>query len=183
MDLKAHAQTDQLKHRLGRCARLTKPWSGVVYRSASVAYANRDDILTGTGAKHAGARRNPPNSVNTVYSSLEIRTAIEESLSQHRYFGFPVETALPRVIISIQVRLHRVLDLTDPRPRRVLGLTRGKLLGEDWRACNAGGAEALTQAIGRLAWEVAMGRLVGPFGSGRQRRESHRLPWQPIVPA
>jgi RES domain-containing protein len=89
----------------------------------------------------------------TVYSALDIRTATEESLAHHRYFGFPLETALPRVMISIRVSLQRVFDLTEQRPRRTLGVNRGQLLGEDWRARNANGEEALTQAIGRLAWE------------------------------
>ena len=152
MVLNAHAQADQVKRRLERCGQFAALWSGIVYRSASVAYANRDDLLTGAGARHVGARWNPPNSMATVYSALDIRTATEESLAHHRYFGFPLETALPRVMISIRVSLQRVLDLTEQRLRRTLGINRGQLLGEDWRACNAGGNEALTQVIGRLAW-------------------------------
>jgi RES domain-containing protein len=118
-----------------------------------VAYANRDDLLTGAGAKRDGARWNPPDSVATVYTSLEMQTATEEALSHHRYFGFAVETALPRVMVAIRVSLRRVLNLTDPRPRSALGITRGRLTAEDWRAANARGEEALTQAVGRLAWE------------------------------
>jgi hypothetical protein len=38
--------------------------------------------------------------------------------------------------------------------RRILGITRDQLRGEDWRACNRGGEEALTQAIGRLTWDA-----------------------------
>jgi hypothetical protein len=45
---------------------------------------------------------------------------------------------------------------------RSLGVTRGQLVGADWRACNAAGEEALTQAIGRLAWNAGWEGLVLP---------------------
>src|SRR6266446_1203069 len=100
-----HPESPRLMRGLGKCAKFAVSWSGVVFRSASVAYANRDDLLTGAGAKQAGARWNPPNSVATVYTSLEIQTATGEALSHHRYFGFPLETALPRVMVAIRVNL------------------------------------------------------------------------------
>ena len=56
---------------------------------------------------------------------------------------------LPRVLVSIQARLQRVLKLTDRRVSRTLGVTRGQLLGEDWRACNGGGEEALLARAAR----------------------------------
>jgi RES domain-containing protein len=157
-----HTESDHLRRGLRRCARYELPWAGVVYRSVSVGYANRDDLLTGIGAKHAGARWNPPDSVAAVYSSLEIQTAIEEALSHHRYFGLAVETALPRVLVSIRVRLQRVLDLTNQRPRRSLGIKREQIMQEDWRACNGRREESLAQALGRLAWEAEWEGLLVP---------------------
>jgi len=157
-----HPQAQRLKRALARCARFTSPWSGIVFRSASVGYANRDDLLTGAGAKVNGARWNPPNSVATVYASLEIQTATAEALAHHRYFGLGVETALPRVLVSIGANLQRVLNLVDQQPRRALALNRGQLIGEDWRAENAAGKESLTQAVGRLAWEAEWEGLLVP---------------------
>jgi RES domain-containing protein len=97
-----------------------------------------------------------------VYASLEIATATEEALAHHRYFGFPEETALPRVMVAIRTNLQRVLNLADPKPRRSLGVNRGRLVGEDWRALNTRGREALTQAVGRLAWEAGWEGLLVP---------------------
>jgi RES domain-containing protein len=91
-----------------------------------------------------------------------MRTAAEEALSHHRYFGFSEETALPRVMVAIRVALQKVLNLTDQRPVRVLGISRRRLIGEDWRARNANGVEALTQAVGRLAWEDEWEGLLVP---------------------
>jgi len=126
-----------------------------VYRAASVRYANRDDLITGLGAKQNGARWNPPPPLPTfatVYASLEMSTALQEALAHHRYYRLPVERALPRVITSIQVSLQRVLNLTRQDVLRKLKLTRRRLAEEDWRVCNRSGAEAPTQALGRLAW-------------------------------
>jgi RES domain-containing protein len=83
---------------------------------------------------------------------LEYQTAVEEGFVYYRYYGFPLENALPRVLTSIRVRLQRVLDLTDQRIRRTLAVSRADLLEEDWRAANAARQEARTQALGRLAW-------------------------------
>jgi RES domain-containing protein len=61
---------------------------------------------------------------------------------------FPLR--FPRVASLLQ----RVLKLTDRKVRRILSVTRDQLLGEDWREGNRRGQEALTQAIGRLAWDA-----------------------------
>lgn len=152
--MRRHVKSERLTRALARCEKHAVAWAGVVYRSASVRYANGDDLLTGAGSKSAGARWNPPGSVATVYTSHDIHTAVAEALAHHRYYSFAIETALPRVLVSIQVRLQRVLKLTDRKVRRVLSVTRDQLLGEDWRERNRRGEEALTQAIGRLAWDA-----------------------------
>jgi RES domain-containing protein len=109
-----------------------------------------------------GARWNPPESVSTVYTALEMQTAIEEALAHPRYYGYPEEIALPRVLVSIRVSLQRVLNLTNQRLRRSLGVSREQLLREDWRLANESGQESMTQAIGRLAWDAEWEGLLAP---------------------
>jgi RES domain-containing protein len=162
MPIRPHSDSVRLKAAIQRCLRVAIPWTGTVYRTASVRYANRDDLLTGAGSKQDGARWNPPGSVATLYTSLEIQTAIEETLAHNRYYGFPEETALPRVLVAIQTNLQFVLNLTESRTRRRLGVSRDQLLREDWRAANDRSEEALTQAIGRLAWDAECERLLVP---------------------
>lgn len=157
-----HADSDRLAHALTRCHPLTVPWTGSVFRSASVRYANRDDFLTGAGSKSAGARWNPPDSFATTYTSLSPETATAEALAHHRHFHLPVESALPRVLAAAQVVLQRTLDLTDAKVRKTMRVSREALLTEDWRAANASGGEALTQAIGRLIWETEWEGLLVP---------------------
>jgi RES domain-containing protein len=118
-----HPKAERLGRGLARCLPRVIPWSGSLYRSASPRYANKDDLLTGVGSKTAGARWNPPNSFRTVYTSLDPETALAEVLAHFRHYGFPVSKAMPRVIVSLEAKLQRVLDLTDGAVRRVLGVS------------------------------------------------------------
>src|SRR6476659_7025357 len=96
-----HPESNRLRRAFERCQTRVVGWVGVVYRSASPRYANKDDLLTGVGSKTAGARWNPPRSFPTVYSSLDPHTAIDEVLAHFRYYGIPIASAMPRVTVSI----------------------------------------------------------------------------------
>src|SRR5438094_921534 len=98
-----HPDSDRLRRALERCAPRAVRWAGVVYRSASPRYANKDDLLTGLGSKTAGARWNPPNSFPTVYASLDPHTALDEALAHFRHYKIPISSAMPRVIVSVDV--------------------------------------------------------------------------------
>ncbi len=64
-----------------------------------------------------------------------------------RYYG--VVTKSPRLLVAVEARLTRVLDLTHPGIRRALDLTLAELAAEDWRKLLAAGRESLTQVLGR----------------------------------
>lgn len=157
-----HPQADRLERTLAKCLGRAIPWVGELFRSTSPRYANRDDVLTGAGSKTAGARRNPPNSFRTIYTSLDVETAVAESLAHFRYYGLAVTKAMPRVLLAVKAKLRRVLDLTDTGTRRVLGVSRRKLLAEPWREEQKKGREALTQAVGRLAYSAGLEGLLVP---------------------
>jgi RES domain-containing protein len=106
-----HPESNRLRHAIERCDSRAVRWSGVVYRSASPRYATNDDLLTGVDSGIAGGRWNPPKSFPTVYSSLDPHTALDEVLAHFRYLGFPIESAMPRVTVSVRARLARGLDL------------------------------------------------------------------------
>jgi|SRR5262245_174539 len=157
-----HPEADRLARGLQRCLPLAAPWAGTLYRSASPRYANRDDLISGVGGKSAGARWNPPNSFRTVYASLEVETALAESLAHFRHFCLPVARALPRVLVALEARARRVLDLSDGAVRRTLGVSDRRLLREPWREENRRRREAMTQAIGRLAYRAELEGLLVP---------------------
>jgi hypothetical protein len=154
------AQGEARTSLLARCERVLMPWAGVVYRSASVGYATamiscraRAPGKAGRGGLLRGAW---PRSIPGWSRRRRWRKPSIAITS-------PIETALPRVLVSLRVVLQRVLNLADPQGRRCLGVTRAQLVGEDWRAANQEGRETRTQAIGRLACEVewCLRRLAG----------------------
>jgi RES domain-containing protein len=138
------------------------PWTGEVYRSASPSYASKEDVITGAGSRTAGARWNPPRSFRTIYTSLDLETAVAEGVAHFRHYGFRISKAMPRVIVSLEVELQRLLDLTDGVIRRLLGVSQRRMLAEPWRQRQKEGREALTQAIGRLAYEANLEGILVP---------------------
>jgi RES domain-containing protein len=163
-----HPESDRLRHALERYASRAVRWSGVVYRSASPRYANNDDLLTGVGSKTAGARWNPPKSFPTIYSSLDPHTALDEVLAHFRYYGFPIESAMPRVTVSVRARLLRVLDLTDGKTRSALRVSERRMVDEPWRDEQNAGREALTQALGRIGHELGWEAFLVPSAARRE---------------
>jgi RES domain-containing protein len=148
----------QLKKLLPRAIR----WAGVTYRSVSTEYATSSDILTGIGSQMSGGRWNPLGSFPTVYLSLEPETSFAETLSHVRYYGLQPQDALPRTFVAVDVKLHRVLDLTNQENLKTLMVTRRSLLAVDWRTYQDAGEEAITQAIGRIARELGFEGLLVP---------------------
>jgi RES domain-containing protein len=143
---------------LAHCSR----WSGDVYRSSSPAYASKNDLLSGVGSKRSGARWNPPNSFCAVYTSLDVHTAIDEALSHFRHYGLPITKAMPRVIVFVNARLLRTMDLNDRDIRKLLRVSRRQLVNSPWREEQKHGREALTQAIGRLVFAAGCDGLLVP---------------------
>jgi RES domain-containing protein len=157
-----HPESDRLHRAVERCVPRAIRWAGVVYRSASPRYANKGALLTGTGSKRAGGRWNPPNSFRTVYSSLDPHTALDEVLAYFRHYKIPIESAMPRVTVSVEVRLQRVLDLTNGAIRSALRVSERRVLAAPWREEQKAGREALTQALERLASEWGWEGLLAP---------------------
>jgi RES domain-containing protein len=157
-----HPESDRLARAIARCLDGATAYRGVLFRSAAPQYANKDDLLTGAGSRVEGARWNPPLSFRTVYTSLNPETALAEVLAHFRHYKLPVHKAMPRVIVSVEAKLTGLLDLTDSVVRKVLGVAEKRLLTEPWRKLQKRGKEALTQAIGRLAYESDFEGLIVP---------------------
>ncbi len=127
-----------------------RAWSGTVYRSSAVRYANERELLVGTGASLGGGRWNPKG-VEAVYGSMTPETCLAETLSLSRYYGLDASELMPRVFAAITVSLSSVLDLTAGSVRQKLGVSLKRMLGEDWIKAQASGRVPMTQAIGRSA--------------------------------
>src|SRR4051794_3303894 len=115
----ADPTVEQLQARLARIASLAGPFEGVVYRSSTPEYATEADLLTGEGSRRTGGRWNPKG-VAVVYASLTPETAMAETLAHNRYYGIPIEDAMPRTFLAIAAKMATVLDLRDGKVRQRL---------------------------------------------------------------
>lgn len=160
--LRPHPESSRLRSRLTGCSTDARPWDGTVYRIVTYRFATRGDLLTGAGSKRFGGRWNPPGCFEAVYAGLDIETAIAEVYGRFTRAGLTPVDLTPRVLVAIEVRLAAVLDLTSGGARRRLRVSSRRMTTEPWEELQAIGQEALTQAVGRAAWEVGLEGLLTP---------------------
>ncbi|HVC94821.1 MAG TPA: RES family NAD+ phosphorylase [Pirellulales bacterium] len=152
---------DQLNARLTRLLPSTAAFAETVYRSSTPKYANENDLLTGEGSRRNGGRWNPIG-IAAVYASLFPETAMAETLAHYRYYGIPLQGAMPRTFIAIAVNLQAILDLRDGTVRRHLQVSLDRILTVDWRKEVHAGRVPITQAIGCAASQVGLEGLIAP---------------------
>lgn len=150
---------DQLKNRLTHIA--ASRFTGTVYRSSTPKYATETDLLTGEGSKRFGGRWNPVG-VAVVYASLTPETAMAETLAHHRYYGMPIEDAMPRTFVAIEANLTNVVDLRLGANRQRLKLSLERMHMIDWRKEIHAGREPVTQQMGRAAFEIGLEGIIVP---------------------
>lgn len=148
------------------CLRNAVTLDEVVFRSASVHFANAVDFLSGAGAAAFGGRWNP-RGIEAAYASLSIQTATSEAYQNNLKHGFPASSIRPRVLAGAQARLHALLDLTNVAVRRRLGFSLDELLDEDWLGIQEEGEESWTQAVGRGAYVAGFEGLIVPSSQDR----------------
>jgi RES domain-containing protein len=66
------------------------------------------------------------------------------------------------VFAALEVRLTRALDLRRGQVRSALKVSAERLTAEEWWKLQKRGQEAITQALGRLAWHAKWQALIAP---------------------
>jgi RES domain-containing protein len=97
-----------------------------------------------------------------VYASLSPETAVTEALANFRHYGIPEADAMPRVLVALDLDLEVLADLTDGSARRILRVSRRRMRAEPWRRMQFLGDEAITQWIGRAAFQAGLEALEVP---------------------
>lgn len=159
MDVSQHPEFDRILEAMKTCQ--GSAWTGIAYRSASPRYASGPDLVSGVGSRRYGARWNPKGAFSAVYVSLDLETAMVETIAHHRYYGIPVHRALPRTFVAVEFELSAILRVDDAGVQSRLGLS-GDQLREDWRRIQDAGQEAISQAVGRAAWTLGLEGLMVP---------------------
>ncbi|HUB27149.1 MAG TPA: RES family NAD+ phosphorylase [Tepidisphaeraceae bacterium] len=149
---------------------------GRLYRACAPIYANTGDLLTGEGSRKVGGRWNRPRDFAIVYLAQTVEGAIAEALGLPGVFGFDPDSRLPLTLVAVEARLDVVLDLTAPAVRRVLAATIKTMVGCDWRNENASGREAITQALGRAAFDSGVQGIIVPSAVKRTFKNLNVFP-------
>jgi RES domain-containing protein len=165
------SQSERLRERLKRCSRHVEEFQATIYRVCEIRYANQADLLTGIGAKLQGARWNPPGQLCAIYGSRSPQAALGEVAATARRVGVPLKQRTPLVMVAIRVRLSAILDVANGAVRRLLNVSKDRMVSVNWDAEQRAKREAVTQTIGRLAFEEGLEGLVVP--STRLRNESN----------
>jgi len=123
MILRPYPDFDRLRQELDSLRSQAQPWKGLVYRFVEPAWAGPADLVSGMGAKQAGARWNPPDVCCVVYGALNPEAPLKETMAYCSRFNLPLARNLPRQLAAIQVELDLVLNLTDAAVLRALQVT------------------------------------------------------------
>jgi RES domain-containing protein len=166
--MKQYPKAQSLERRFRAIISESAQVDATVFRAVGTEYANQRDLLSGEGTRRHGGRWTPADSFATVHASLDIKTAIAESLGTQRRYGIAVAARLPLTLVAIDVRLPALIDLTDEIVLAGLELTRQRLLRCRWREAMNKGREALTPAIGRIAFALDLEGLLVPSAQSRK---------------
>lgn len=115
-------------------AKLThRAFHGAVHRQCDVDHTDLDHTLKHN--RHYGGRFSPPGEFGAVYVALEPITAIRELVRYSELVGMPVDRMLPRTLLSLQLHVRQVLDLTDNAVCREWGLTSADMTNTSREVC------------------------------------------------
>lgn len=152
-----------LEQRIHKAVHLAVEFEGICFRNVSQRFANRRDFLSTARSLRTGGRFNLKGAFRVLYLSCDLHTCWEETTRAAHASVFDVAKLLPRTIVGVKVRLSRVLDLTDHKVRRRIGISKSILTETDWaRIQNLNKEEAITQSIGRFAKDAGFEAILVP---------------------
>jgi RES domain-containing protein len=162
MKVTAHPEFEKWRHRIKIQPQLFQPWTGAVYRVTTLNYPDPKSILLGEGSFRYGGRWNAVGSFRAVYGSTEDTVAVAESRANAEYAGMSYPFRTPRLLVTIEFSLRRVVDLSFEQVRKDLDINLEMLSQEDWRKIQEQRRESFTQTLGRAVFENGGEGLLAP---------------------
>ena len=167
MAITEHPDYGVLEIRLQKLTGKAVSLSRRVFRMIEPEYYQDQDIVSGVGGFKSCGRWNLSGRFHCSYMSCTPETALEEVLAASRRKNLPDATALPRVLVCVDVKLQRVLDLTDGQVRQRCRVSDKRMVSERWWREIFYDREALTQALGRAAASAGFEGIVVPSAADR----------------
>ena len=153
---------------LKKTKRCFSKWHDVAFRAAPLEFARIVKLLDGKGSFKFGGRWSAAGTFLAVNLSTTQDAALSESNANFTYYKLPLTAVKPRAVVGVQLKLGKVIDLTNPQGvRKQPWLRLEELLAEDWRKVNDAGHESHSQAFGRAAHDVGAEGLLAPSAQVR----------------
>ncbi len=105
----------------------SQEFKGIVFRI----HAPDKEALDTSASREYGGRWNRPEKYGVLYTSLTLETAEAEYKTQLQKRGLAADDLFDRSISTIEVRLQRVLDFSDPDRQKEFRISESELESDD----------------------------------------------------
>lgn len=113
--------------------------------------------VTATAKTPEPGRFHVTGEFGALYLALEPETALKELARRASRAGIPVPQLMPRDLLTVELRLANVLDLTDPVVRAEWGLDANAVTSDDMTACQEVAAAARRAGYEAIRYTSATG--------------------------
>lgn len=135
---------------------------GDVFRAALPKWMSKPYRLTAVGSVLTGGRWNVQNLIPAMNFGTTAEVTAAEADAKAIRNGWPPGSFSPQTRVGFRLDLRAVLDLTDAKVLAAFGHTEAELITCNWESEQVAGREALTQALGRAAFETYAEGLIVP---------------------
>ena len=107
---------------------------GLAFRQCHPDHASVAETIR-AGAAFPSRFTPPGGRFGVLYVALSPETAVAELHRRAEHLGVPVSALAPRTMLTLTVRLRRVIDLTEPSVRAEWGLDEADMSADDHARC------------------------------------------------
>lgn len=150
---------------MARLAASPEAYSGYCYRCVKPQYSSRLNAFSGEGSRKASGRFHVKGQFILLYTGTTLEAAQWEYFNTARSIGIDTAHLLPVTAIGAEIVLSKVLNLSRADVRSTLKITLKQLQETNW---SLSPDEALTQLVGRLAFEAGFEAMRVPSLGGGQ---------------
>ncbi len=111
------------------------PFRGLAYRHTRPAHADLAKTVAATARTAEPGRFHVKGEFGAVYLSLNPETAHKELVRRASRAGVSVSQLMPRDLLTVDLQLAKVLDLTDAAVRNEWGIHAIAITSDDYRPC------------------------------------------------
>jgi RES domain-containing protein len=129
-----------------------------VFRHCLPEHTDLDATLAASREKDERGRFHLTGEFGAVYVACDPDSVLAELDYRAGLLGLTRAELLPRLMLTFELSVRRVLDLTDPAMRSAWGLSEENLAGDDYTRCREVARAARTDGIEAIRYPSARGR-------------------------